>query len=293
MTRRSMDDKNYTFIDPNIIVFHNAIEDPAGAIDYYEETFPWKGWFGFGRSVDYSGPAFNGLKRFPTEEEWDQMMIIKEGTEGEIYDPYRNEIAWSFYDCSKIYFDRVKREMPNWTCEPWALARYIPDEDLVTSDEVSMNYHTDYQSERAESPGSKYAVTAVLYPNDDYEGGEISFKILDEDGNLTKTLDYKPKAGDFVFFPADHPYYHGVKRIWNEPKYIFRLYWRYEFEGTENWHNLRKKYGEVFENLEKERCSRTDIVIGQPILRNMYNISEYYDLLDQGLLKSKYLNENT
>ena len=55
--------------------------------------------------------------------------------------------------------------------------------------------------------GDPYRCTlsAVGYPNDNYEGGELKFPKF----NLT----YKPKAGDFVLFPSAYSYAHSSEPI--------------------------------------------------------------------------------
>jgi hypothetical protein len=51
-------------------------------------------------------------------------------------------------------------------------------------------------------------VSAVGYPNDDYEGGEISFAKFG--------IKYKPKAGDFVVFPSAFAYAHASEPVLND-----------------------------------------------------------------------------
>lgn len=268
-----------TILDPRIVVFHNTLSDPKGLIKHYERNLPWRGWFGFGRQVDEKGPSLDNHPHFPSADEWKSTMI-----DG-ITDPVRREVAKTFHAATEQYVKYTKTELPNWTCRNWSLARYLPDENVINNEDLTMNYHTDYQVSTHDQPGDKFAVTAVIYPNDDYEGGEIAFRLSDDDWNLSKEISYKPKAGDIVIFPAEHPYYHGVKRIWNNPKYIIRIYWLYSSEGTPEWHSLREKYGtERFKELEQERVSRHDLMEAKPFLRPMFTITEYYEMLEAGTL---------
>ncbi|CAB5218279.1 Oxoglutarate/iron-dependent dioxygenase [uncultured Caudovirales phage] len=57
---------------------------------------------------------------------------------------------------------------------------------------------------------------AVVYINDDYEGGEIYYPELD--------LVYKPKSGDVVLHPADYVYRHGVKEVKVKNRYFFAIF---------------------------------------------------------------------
>lgn len=272
-------------LDSKIIVFHNALSDPDEYIDYYEEFGDWRGWYGFGRQIDSRGHSFTAHPSFPTWQEWEAVLATHAEEIGK--DEYREEVAKLFHLATKFYRDYTSIDLPNWSCQPWGLARYIPDEDLIGDDELTMNHHTDYMVEDAESEGDKFGITAVLYPNDDYEGGELSFRISKEDGTV-KEFDYKPKAGDLVMFPSGPPYFHGVKRVYGSPKYITRLYWMYEYEGSKDWHDLKAKYGEQLEELEKQRKRRPDARIMEPVMRPRFTLREYYDLLESGELLPDY-----
>lgn len=54
-------------------------------------------------------------------------------------------------------------------------------------------------------------VSLVSYLNDDYEGGEIYFRL--------QGIDYKPKAGDTVIFPSNFMYPHQAKVVTKGTKY--------------------------------------------------------------------------
>lgn len=283
--RFSLENKNVTILDPNVIVFHNVLSDPDDYIDYYEENADWRGWYGFGRQVDCRAIAITGSPAMPTMERIEEEII--EAGEFAQQDKYLREVAEVFLNATEFYIAHTGKTLPNWSIQPWGLARYIPDENLIGNDELTMNYHTDYVIKDSESPGSKFAITAVIYPNDDYEGGEISFRVIGDSG-IEKEFDYKPKAGDMVMFPAEHPYYHGVRRLYKAPKYITRLYWSYEYEGSEVWHKLSAKYGDKFQELESQRLKRHDLMISQPYLRPAVSMEEYYNLLESGELLDDY-----
>jgi hypothetical protein len=84
----------------------------------------------------------------------------------------------------------------------------------------------------------KYSI--VLYLNENYEGGEISFAIRDYDLRDTRFSDMKPlddlddpenegridfwlkpKAGSALIFPSTHPFMHRVHTMREGDKYIF------------------------------------------------------------------------
>jgi hypothetical protein len=98
-----------------------------------------------------------------------------------------------------------------------------------------------------------------MYLNDDYEGGEIEFKVLQSDGSFDR-VSYKPKAGDILVFPSDEPYYHGVNLTTKGKKYFVRSFWDYYFPGTEEWHEGLKTYGEetwLKMEQDREKAERT------------------------------------
>lgn len=82
---------------------------------------------------------------------------------------------------------------------------------------------------------------AVCYLNDDYEGGEISFKIVDyfepserpdvdpdyNEAIRLKQIDVgiKPKANSIVIFPSSAPYFHTAHIIKSNVKYMIPGHW--------------------------------------------------------------------
>jgi len=70
--------------------------------------------------------------------------------------------------------------------------------------------------------------TIVMYFNDDYEGGELSFTVMEEgkqragkdlnDPNIDFWI--KPTAGSVVIFPSQEPYYHQAHEVKSGFKYM-------------------------------------------------------------------------
>jgi hypothetical protein len=63
-----------------------------------------------------------------------------------------------------------------------------------------------------DGPAYKAAVSAVIYLNDDYEGGEIAFPRMD-------SLVIKPDLGDIAIFPSNYIYEHASLPIRSGTKY--------------------------------------------------------------------------
>jgi hypothetical protein len=68
------------------------------------------------------------------------------------------------------------------------------------------NIHADH------GPAYNCTVSAVIYINDDYEGGDLKFPRLDG-------LVYKPKAGDIAVFPSNYIYEHASLPMESGTKY--------------------------------------------------------------------------
>ena len=81
---------------------------------------------------------------------------------------------------------------------------------------------------------AKKTYTILFYINDDYLGGELSFKVTDNPENLEELIpedsppngdadfSFKVKAGSVVVFPSDAPYYHAAHKIRSGVKYLVK-----------------------------------------------------------------------
>lgn len=126
--------------------------------------------------------------------------------------------------------------------------------DGVGENPKAMSFHVDFIPETVKFPGEKFMITGCVYPNDDYEGGEIEFWA---DGKAVK---YKPKAGDILIFPSGNPlfpgdgrpYFHSVCPTGKGEKYLFRTFGKYTDPVTPEWEAGVSKYGE--ESWKQQVC---------------------------------------
>jgi predicted 2-oxoglutarate/Fe(II)-dependent dioxygenase YbiX len=74
----------------------------------------------------------------------------------------------------------------------------------------NIGWHTDTQG-GVEGYGENY-YSALLYLNDDYEGGEILF-YDNNSGSLESATSYKPLPGTLIYFKGDDNYPHSVNNV--------------------------------------------------------------------------------
>lgn len=241
---------NIQKIQDTVWVFKNAIENPQDYVEYFKNKDGWEDWYTFGKHLN--GPNFSvSFDDFPTLEQWKLQKSNNLGDFGDL-PSFENKINDLFYAATKTYIEENGIDIDNWTYKGWNVAKYRSNDE----NEYVMVHHTDYQREFSHNPGTKFAVTAVFYLNDDYEGGEVAFRFLDDDDPsvIKEDYDYKPSAGDIVVFLSGHPHYHGVKAVTGGEKYIIRTYWKYDYAGHPLWLKLQKRYGEdIWEQMEHAR----------------------------------------
>jgi hypothetical protein len=63
-------------------------------------------------------------------------------------------------------------------------------------------------------------VSAILYLNDNYSGGEISFPHLD--------ISIKPEAGTLITFPGNKHYIHEVKKVTSGTRFTMSMWLRFD-----------------------------------------------------------------
>lgn len=64
-----------------------------------------------------------------------------------------------------------------------------------------------------------YHISSLIYLNDEYEGGELYF--------MNQGLSLKLKAGDFIAFPGNKNYPHGVSEIFSGERYTAPSWYRF------------------------------------------------------------------
>ena len=235
---------------PRVSIYSGLLGDTTELLKTLREAYDWDGWYTFGDQtvIQLDRRTFN---TFPSTEDWKK---IEDSVEKP--NPAASAILNAFYEATKHYVEANEISPVAWNFNSPAICMY--NTNAGASDDIAMHYHTDFQQEKRDEPGFKPYITCTMYLNDDYEGGEIAFKILKSDGPSDNIV-YKPKAGDILVFPSDQPYYHGVHLTTKGQKYFVRSFWDYYFPGTAAWNEGLKTYGEekwMEMELQREKTER-------------------------------------
>ena len=120
----------------------------------------------------------------------------------------KNEQNAELLETYNEIFDRLKKCIDDY-CRYWGISvNFYEVFNFVKYEGEGKHFriHAD------DGPAYKCAVSAVIYLNDDYQGGEINFPRLD---NVTVT----PGYGDIAIFPSNYIYEHASLPIISGTKY--------------------------------------------------------------------------
>ena len=120
----------------------------------------------------------------------------------------RNSNNAELLDMHQSIYDVLKKCVDDY-CQYWGInVVYYEAFNFVKYSSPGQHFrvHADH------GPHYNCTVSAVIYLNDNYEGGEIAFPRLDK-------LVYKPKRGDVVIFPSNYIYEHSSEPMIFGDKY--------------------------------------------------------------------------
>ena len=238
-----MIDLEYTELYPQIIVYKNMLKDSKKAYNtllnsekdngnnYLSEWTPWAtfGMYAHAKDNHELNGSENG-EQFDAEKELEE----------EISDSYKKALT-HYSQHYNITFPENSEITSNSYC------KYFANLDTLKNN-LTMQYHTDYNISEKDMPGPKFHTTCTFYINDNYDGGDVQYYI---NGDV---INYKPEAGSIVIFPSSEPYWHGVKTITNGNKYFIRNFVVYPYDGNPEWLEKQKLFGAVrWMDMEKKR----------------------------------------
>lgn len=212
----------------NVYYYKNVIDNPQKLVDMIEENdsneamYPVIPKWGHWLSNSNDGHQFGGKKDF-NPQNMDQLSPHDRNNAEYIVNTIRNAV-------SSVANTFIKDRELDITAN---ISPYVGVCKYTTG--CQMGAHFD-----AQGGDNSLQYSIVLYLNDDYEGGEISFVIRDYDlrdpqyshlkpesdinhpDNVDR-IDFwlKPEAGSALIFPSVHPYKHQVHLMKSGDKYIF------------------------------------------------------------------------
>lgn len=238
-----MNDLNLEVIYPKIHVYRGLFKDNAEFLEKLKSMPDWKAWWVFGEQFLINGNVDIKFDTFPSPETWES--VTKD------LDYFAKTIDGYFYKATADYVATHNIELDNWVHQIPSVCKYTSSGGV--SDEYAMHVHTDFQQEKRHARGLKFnGVTCTMYLNDDYEGGEMVFRI--QNCNEYDEVIYKPQAGDILVFPSKEPFFHGVKKMISGDRYFIRNFWLSDYPGSPEWLAGEAEHGpEKWAEMEKER----------------------------------------
>jgi hypothetical protein len=215
-----------------VYYYKNVVSDPKNLVKLIEETesekyskfiTPWEEWSACSGEMYVYG-NHKRIRMLKIDE------ILQKCPEDILEDSKYifSEIFDGFKNVCQDYAEKVNEESKLILMTDTAIKRYEAG--------TFMGSHFDQQE-----GDKRLKYSLVMYLNDDYEGGEISFSI--RDGVLTST-DYaasedindprneeritfsiKPEAGSVIIFPSEPPYSHTAHLVKSGLKYMVPSFW--------------------------------------------------------------------
>jgi hypothetical protein len=265
---------------PKIVVYKNMFKDisktyqtllDSETVDSNDIFTEWSQWSSFGK---YLNPVSKNI--IWNEKDIEVDLSSLPDTSSKDQKDFIDELIKNFKTVSLDYSNKYNINLDQDSGWRWTAPVICKYDNIVDEDrKMTMRYHSDYIWEPIASPGYKFAITALVYFNDNYDGGEIDFAV---GKNLIK---YKPSAGDFIVFPSGHPeiltenstvYLHGVMPVTGSNNKIFsRMFWQKYQPGSEEWHKKEKEYGkdqwekmqdDIMKDFRKQHPQRNEIKNG-------------------------------
>lgn len=201
--------------EEKVFYYTNVIEDPKKLVDAIESmnSDSWSEWTACSGEHYVYGTNIN---------------IMPSVEENPLNDYIYNTINDAFHKVARDYAQAMGNND-----EP-KLFPLMPIKKYAAGTFMGAHFDQQEGDERL-----KYSL--VMYLNDDYEGGEISFTIKSPEGAITgpkpsadfelatKKSEYtfaiKPKAGSVVIFPPSPPYHHTAHLVKSGFKYMVPQHW--------------------------------------------------------------------
>lgn len=169
-----------TKLEDNIYYYQNLYDNPDGLIKYLDNFLEWETWYSSSHSDVLYGEWSGRNKPLPPD----------------VFHFLKNNIT----RCLNDYAEKTGNKF-GWIPDAYVVQKYSLNK--------YMGIHTDSDDISSEKMPT---VSAVLYLNDNYEGGELVFP--------EQNIKIKPTAASMVVFPSYPPYYHDPMPVTSGTKYM-------------------------------------------------------------------------
>lgn len=186
---------NHKVLEDKIFYYEKILEDPYKILNLInltdnsltsEDVFEkWETWKSSNDDYVFGERKFSNPEKYSTTSEHVQYL----------YDELNNALSTAGAHYAK------KLGIPLGIQAPISISKYYAGS--------GMGPHTD--------SGPIAHISAVLYLNDEYVGGELAFP----NHNIT----VKPTAGSIIVFPSTEPYVHDPRNVVTGEKYISPAFW--------------------------------------------------------------------
>lgn len=185
------------------------VKNISFGVNLYENTIPVEECYKYVTLL--SNSLDGGLKKYswlPPEEEVEIRTSANDFVVTEEFLGPKDETNKDLYDMNSRVLDVIKTCVSDYASSWGIEIHHYQDLNFVRYVAPTGYFapHID------DSPHTVRSVSAVLYLNDDYDGGELVFTRLDD-------LTVKPKPGDLVVFPSTYLYEHKSNVVPKGTKY--------------------------------------------------------------------------
>lgn len=221
-------------LEENIYYYKNAITDPKKFIEMIEATeskeygtslTKWNEW------TACSGEMYIYGSQKTVEPSDSEKKADKDSS----------PVSYIYHTITDLFYN---------VCKDYAVSKGDIEEPIILpafdikkySAGTFMGAHFDQQE-----GDTRLRYSLVMYLNDDYEGGELSFTIESPDAPIIQgkpsenydvsknsdriTLAIKPEAGSVIIFPSSPPYHHTAHLVKSGFKYMIPMHWYNDLSG--------------------------------------------------------------
>lgn len=184
-------------LGPGILVFRDNLPEDMKIIERLEEVLLdesnyynyMEAMVGYGMKIPEYRDCFDfKYKKTDIEHDTSEASLKLQQLWQDVYDRQLEAVK---YYCRKYNIG----ELRYW--EAMNFVKYGPKQHFMEHHDQGYSYNC--------------VLSSVAYPNDNYEGGELYFRL--------QNLNVKPKAGDLYLFPSNFMYPHQAKVVHSGTKY--------------------------------------------------------------------------